>query len=66
MGREILTATVVATLLAATAPAIAAPPALVLGGTDADMFDPALPQPGSRVTFDLAGTSLSIPVSPRV
>ncbi|WP_181772520.1 CocE/NonD family hydrolase [Amycolatopsis pittospori] len=40
--------------------------ALVLGGTDADMFDPALPAPGARVTFDLGRTSLSVPVAPRV
>ncbi|WP_414937180.1 CocE/NonD family hydrolase C-terminal non-catalytic domain-containing protein [Amycolatopsis sp. cmx-11-51] len=39
--------------------------ALVLGGTDADMVDPALPATGARVTFDLAGTSLTVPIAPR-
>ncbi|GAA4554157.1 CocE/NonD family hydrolase [Amycolatopsis samaneae] len=35
--------------------------ALVVGGTDADRFDPALPQPKPAVTLDLAGTSVSLP-----
>ncbi|MFD6070721.1 CocE/NonD family hydrolase [Amycolatopsis lurida] len=39
--------------------------ALVLGGTDGDMFDPALPAPGARVTFDLGATSLTVPVAAR-
>lgn len=36
--------------------------ALVLGGTDADMFDPTLPQPKPRVTFDLSGTKVDVPI----
>ncbi|MCC8249558.1 CocE/NonD family hydrolase [Saccharothrix luteola] len=36
--------------------------ALVLGGTDGDMFDPALPQPKSRITVELGGTSVEVPI----
>ncbi|MEC3977465.1 CocE/NonD family hydrolase [Amycolatopsis sp. H20-H5] len=36
--------------------------ALVLGGTDVPSFDPALPNTRPRLTFDLAGTAVSLPV----
>jgi X-Pro dipeptidyl-peptidase len=33
---------------------------LLLGGTDGQLFDPALPRLGDTLTFDLARTSLAV------